>query len=514
MRRNSQVIDKEVLFGEDEEIVSTTDKRGVITYVNDVFCRVSGFENEELIGKNHNIVRHPDMPKPAFKDLWSHLGKGDSWRGMVKNRCKDGSYYWVDAYVTPIHENNEIIGYQSVRVRPSEAMKQKAESAYQAINAGDKWATFELTRRHKFTSLLLLMMLVLSGLFYYGGAWAALLGFVAAALPLVVFWQDAVSMVSRARDLQAEFDSVSRFIYSGKGTASIFDFHLGLMKAKVRTILGRTQDATHELQSFSQSLVDEVRGVRAGITQQRDEIQQIATAINQMTTTSGEIADNTVTTSTELQGTFEQCEQARGAISSTSEHIGQLALAVDEAAQSADQLVDEAQKVGDLMSEIEAIADQTNLLALNAAIEAARAGENGRGFAVVADEVRALSSRTQQAADHVQQTLSGMLSLIRSWVDTMSVNRNNADECVQRSEVSRQAIDDIHEKVQQISDFTAQVATAAAQQGAVAEEIRQNIGAISNAAETNWEGTDVVMEHTETLRKNVNSIASLSHTFK
>ena len=121
-RRNSELINEEVLFEDNEELVSTTDLRGVTTYANDIFCQIAGYEESELIGKNHNIVRHPDMPAAAFKDMWDHLKQGNSWRGVVKNKCKDGRYYWVDAYVTPIIENGKVTGYQSVRVNTARSL--------------------------------------------------------------------------------------------------------------------------------------------------------------------------------------------------------------------------------------------------------------------------------------------------------------------------------------------------------------------------------------------------------
>src|SRR5690606_3807440 len=112
-RRNQQLINEEVSFSAEQELVSTTELRGVITYANPAFCLVAGFTSEELIGKNHNIVRHPDMPAAAFTDLWQKLKQGQSWRGLVKNRCKDGRYYWVDAFVTPIYQQQKLVGYQS-----------------------------------------------------------------------------------------------------------------------------------------------------------------------------------------------------------------------------------------------------------------------------------------------------------------------------------------------------------------------------------------------------------------
>lgn len=133
-RRGQIIIDEEVFFDDAEQLVSITDTRGIITYANETFCKVAGYSQEELHRKNHNIVRHPDMPKAAFKDLWSELEAGNHWQGVVKNLCKDGRYYWVDAYVTPMYENNKLTGYQSVRVKPSEQLKQKAEATYHAIN--------------------------------------------------------------------------------------------------------------------------------------------------------------------------------------------------------------------------------------------------------------------------------------------------------------------------------------------------------------------------------------------
>lgn len=158
MNRNAQTINEEVLFDETDELISTTDLRGVLTYVNPAFVVVSGYTEDELIGKNHNIVRHPEMPSAAFKDLWAHLKAGKSWRGMVKNRCKDGRFYWVDAFVTPIKEGGKLVGYQSVRVKPNEQLKRKAESVYKALKNESKLATFEVKSSTKLNLALLLSL--------------------------------------------------------------------------------------------------------------------------------------------------------------------------------------------------------------------------------------------------------------------------------------------------------------------------------------------------------------------
>ena len=129
-------IDKEVSWDKTKTIMSKTDRFGTIEYANEVFVDVCGYEDYELMGQPHNIIRHPDMPKAAFADLWQNLQHNRSWRGMVKNRCKDGRYYWVDAFVTPIYQQGKLVGYQSVRVKPDAAMVERANKSYPAIAAG------------------------------------------------------------------------------------------------------------------------------------------------------------------------------------------------------------------------------------------------------------------------------------------------------------------------------------------------------------------------------------------
>ncbi|GAB5605988.1 methyl-accepting chemotaxis protein [Sideroxyarcus sp. TK5] len=134
--KNAYVSQKEVTFPEGEVLISKTDTKGIITYCNDAFERLSGFSREELIGKSHNIVRHPDMPPQAFKWLWDTLKSERPWRGLVKNRCKNGDHYWVRATVAPILEGGNIIGYVSVRRPPTRAQIARAESKYRELNQG------------------------------------------------------------------------------------------------------------------------------------------------------------------------------------------------------------------------------------------------------------------------------------------------------------------------------------------------------------------------------------------
>jgi methyl-accepting chemotaxis protein len=136
MKINTPVTNVEYSLKETDSIVSKTDLRGVITYINEDFLRISGFTQAELIGAPHNIVRHPDMPEEAFADLWKALKENRPWTGLVKNRCKNGDFYWVQANATPLYENGQPAGFLSVRSKPSLEQIHAADAAYHLFKEG------------------------------------------------------------------------------------------------------------------------------------------------------------------------------------------------------------------------------------------------------------------------------------------------------------------------------------------------------------------------------------------
>ena len=138
MRNNQPVNNHEMEVLDDQAIVSKTDLSGNIVYVNPYFTQISGYSEAELLGAPQNILRHPDMPAEAFADLWDSIKGGTPWTGIVKNRCKNGDYYWVRANITPIRENGKTTGYMSVRVKPTREQIDSAELAYRAIREGGK----------------------------------------------------------------------------------------------------------------------------------------------------------------------------------------------------------------------------------------------------------------------------------------------------------------------------------------------------------------------------------------
>jgi len=161
MRTNLPVTQREYEYPADRMLVSMTDTKGTITHCNHAFVETSGFTYEELIGQPHNLVRHPDMPPEAYKDMWQTIGHGQPWTALVKNRRKNGDHYWVQANVTPILENGKPKGYMSVRIKPSRQDVQAAEALYAQMRADSQAGKSpiylrggEVRYRHKFTKVM------------------------------------------------------------------------------------------------------------------------------------------------------------------------------------------------------------------------------------------------------------------------------------------------------------------------------------------------------------------------
>jgi aerotaxis receptor len=172
LKVNLPVTQREKSYPHGRYLVSRTDLKGIITYANDAFVELSGFSREELIGKNHNLVRHPDMPPQAFEDLWRTVKAGLPWRGVVKNRAKDGDHYWVDAFVVPVRENDRTVGYMSVRTEPSRERVAQAEALYQQMNQTRKALDTRppLWKRVSIRARLIAVMLFMGALLVGGAA--------------------------------------------------------------------------------------------------------------------------------------------------------------------------------------------------------------------------------------------------------------------------------------------------------------------------------------------------------
>ncbi|MGB5853947.1 MAG: PAS domain-containing methyl-accepting chemotaxis protein [Oceanisphaera sp.] len=514
-KRNQHVIDEEVTYNGQEQLVSTTDLRGVITYANDIFCRVAGYLPEELVGKNHNIVRHPDMPKAAFNDLWEHAKAGRPWRGAVKNRCKDGRYYWVDAYVTPIYNEGKITGFQSVRTQLDDKTRNVASQAYRQLLKQEQ-------QKRKAASWLkpILSGAPLAGLcalliaaFINGGSSQLLWSLLPLLWLGVCYRKSLLGTRQYLQGLGQEYDSISRLVYSGDAPHSIADYHLKMWQARTRTILGRVDDATISLKELASSMMQAMTGARVELSQQDSDTHQIAAAINEMSATANEITRNTQQAATNAEEAQHQCHVTQEQLEQTRIKIVRLAEEAEEAAHATLALTEESNRIGTLMSEIQGIADQTNLLALNAAIEAARAGEHGRGFAVVAEEVRALSTRTHGATEQIQGSISQIQQTLAKWRTMMDSNLVHSQECVQAAETGSNSLALVVSEIDQIVGITVQISSAAEQQQLVAEEISHNVHQISETSSANLTKIAQVEDSSKQLLDRSQGLNDLTRTF-
>ena len=507
-KQNQPIINEEVNFQSGVELISTTDKNGVITYANPEFCRVAGFSLDELIGQHHNIVRHPDMPSAAFKDLWKNLQSGLPWRGVVKNRCKDGRYYWVDAFVTPIFELGELIGYQSVRTRLDDKTKNNAITSYQALQSGKsltKWYQNATIKNAIYWSASITTLI--SAIYY------PYMMLLLPILPFITYKNEIIDTPKYLKKLVLDYDSVSRLIYCGTKPQGIADFHLKVAEGKIKTILGRIIDSSNLLSSGACNLEQAAQIAKEGAEQETTELHQVSTAVEEMVATIDEVAKNTTLTSQKVSQAHSDCQIATKAMHLTMEKVNLLAKDVADSASSATELASEVEKVGCIMHEIQGIADQTNLLALNAAIEAARAGEHGRGFSVVADEVRALSSRTHAATEQIQTSISEMQSTLLSWVQTMTKGKESAESCVEKATEAHNVVDKVYSSITDISDLAIQISTASEEQSMVSQEISRNIMNISDASQNNLHQANAVESETVNIKTRANSLGALGQAF-
>jgi len=511
----THITNNEKIFSSSDQLVSITDLDGRITYANTEFCNVAGYTLKELVGQHHNIVRHPSMPKGAFTDLWDKLKRNDSWRGMVKNRCKNGDFYWVDAYVTPVYDNNRVVGYQSVRTLPSAEQKQQAQKLYNTLNNGKSVSDFQANVNvRRMMALVVIIAAFLTNFAYVESILPSIVLLISICLISLIFTQELFLFPNYVAKTKVLFDSPSRIIFSGNGLLSIISYPLELYKARIRTILGRSHDSGRKLVTLANELEQASQEMLAGIQEESDQLTQFATAITEMSSTIEEVSLNTNQAHDKVLIVQNECQENILIIEKNQGKIDSLVSDVDKAASNALELVDDVNNISAIMSEIQGIADQTNLLALNAAIEAARAGEQGRGFAVVADEVRNLASRTQGATIQIQNSVVELQDTLITWSKVMLVSKANAEQCSEDSAKIELAMEHIITNVNDVSDMTAQIATAAEEQSIVAQQMTQSIHTIDGISKQNTLHANQVNRYGIEVNKSAEDIEKLSATFK
>ncbi len=521
MKINSPVTGVEVDYSSNANILSTTDPKGAITYINQDFIDISGFSEEELINMNHNVVRHPEMPAAAFDDLWNNLKGGQPWMGMVKNRCKNGDHYWVDAFVTPITENGSTVEYQSVRTKPTRERVERAEKCYQKLNEGK--TTDADKRRLSFKHQLFIGQIIASlpilGLALFNGI-STMMAMAIYLLTLMIGYA-AIAYIMRPFDKlvkdarEVVQNGLMQYIYTGRSD-EIGEIRLAikLLRSKLGAVTGRMSDTADNLVVSTNKSTQSLEETRQSIKRQQSEIDQVATAMNEMSATVSAVAQNTTMASEVAQKGNDDAMAGQQIVSQVRKSTNELANEVEIAAEVIERVSIASENIGSIVDVINGIAEQTNLLALNAAIEAARAGEQGRGFAVVADEVRSLASRTQQSTLEIQKMVEQLQSGTSEAVQAMNKGRSQANHSVEQTDRAKQMLDTIMEGISTIKDMSMQIASASEQQSAMTAEVNNNIANISTMSKETIEGAETTAKISQELIENTDMCLRLTNHFR
>jgi aerotaxis receptor len=513
----AHVTDKETVVPENTFIYSRTDPQGRITEANQAFADLSGYEIEEMMGKPHNMVRHPDMPKEAFADMWKSLKGGRPWQGFVKNRRKDGGYYWVFATVSPVRgEGGRITGFQSLRRRPSREQVKAAGDAYRRIQQGDKSLCIEEGRAiPKMSSFvryvtrpdlrfglgaILGLIASLAGLSLEFGAGhiflvravaGVALGFgvvgsllvLVSTLPNLLRDLDRIDVYLDA--LLTSGDFTTSFNMDQRGRSAKIARKLGLLTGWIQSTVQCIQDAVIHVEHGTQGIRVALQGIDEATTAQNLSTSSVAAATAELDLTIREVTGHLQSAEASIQETGRRATDGAEVSHRATDQVQQLAAVVNDASIGVEALGKSTAEVGVIAGVIREIANQTNLLALNASIEAARAGEAGRGFAVVANEVRSLADRTMKATAEIDAligTIKGDSARAISGMHDGAEQVTSGVALVQEAHGVLNGINTLMtEAVRQVSE----IATASSQQTEAMSEISVNITHVAAMTEQN-----------------------------
>ena len=477
MSSHQRVTQHEKGLDENTTLMSTTNLQSIITHANDTFVQVSGYSLQELLGQPHNLVRHPDMPKAAFADMWYTLQQGEPWTGIVKNRCKNGDHYWVRANAVPMVRNGSITGYMSIRTRATPQEIATVEPLYKALCEGKaKRRIYKgLVLKKHFLGKLPAMPLrwrIRSIMGVTMTLWLALCaftlpGWLLAFVPVLLM---ALSTLVLENQVSRPIENVARQalkVATGERNSveqlnrtdeiGLTLRSIGQLGLMCRWLMNDVTSQVENVRSGSETLARGNEDLNERTRQTVVNVQQTVTTMNQMATS--------------VQNNSQTAVEANQLSSEASDAARQGGQAMETVVNTMDDIADSTQRIGSITSLINDIAFQTNILALNAAVEAARAGEQGKGFAVVAGEVRHLASRSASAANDIRKLIDASTSQVRSGA-------------VQVHEAGR-TMQNIVNQVQNVTALISQISHATSEQAQGLSELTRAVAELDDITKKN-----------------------------
>ena len=520
MRINEPVTQREVPVEPGANILSTTNPKGQITHVNDEFLEICGYTREELIGQPHNIIRHPDMPRAAYEQMWQQLKAGEPWLGAVKNRCKNGDHYWVRAYAIPITDKQgELIELQSIRTRLEPKAKARAEKLYGKLRESQPQKgpveparlprTLPLTAR-----LMIAMALVFTASSIAHGATESASASVAIWLLSLVAGGGAIykllapfrKCVRRARAI-VDDTVAERILVNGNGDVASLDLVITEQAAELDSVVKRMDDLINELKLDVTKTTRRSSDASEAVKEQSSATDTIASASEEMSVTASEVATNATDMLEQVRMAHDGVSRGQSITHETRSSMDALSTELAEASKRVGELTEASKGVTDALNTIGEITEQTNLLALNASIEAARAGEAGRGFAVVADEVRSLALRTQSTTEQITSTLSRFRQVVDNATASMDRCDSYARKTVEDAAASEETLEELVGYIDRISQACDSVSSAAEQQHQASSEISNRIVSINDLGDS---ATNLMTEAQDSIHHLEDQIAEVA----